>query len=72
MPSERIEQSESEDSENGERDDPEVRESVDSFRRAGSAVSDGLGTLYEWSLGTDFGTSSRDRRHAESNTDPET
>lgn len=51
MSSERLERSESEENEDGdtEPDDPEVRESVDSFRRAGSAVGDGLGTLYEGS-----------------------
>lgn len=33
----------------GDPDDPDVRESVVAFRQAGVAVSDGLRTLYEWS-----------------------
>lgn len=32
-----------------ESDGPRVRRSVDSFRRAGSAASEGFGMLYEWS-----------------------
>lgn len=32
-----------------QRDDPDVQESVDAFRRAGTAASNGFRTLYEWS-----------------------